>query len=95
MKLGAIVLFGVMFFAVVALVNMNKSTPSAFVVQPSKDRVLGYCPVSQAGLDCYIGGREGVCTCRTTDERTIQFAMRDNCACLVPSYIKGVWAQPY
>ncbi len=94
MKMAAVILFAVAIFAVVALVNMNKASPSAYVVQPSTDRVLGYCPVSQANLECYIGGREGICNCRTLDDYLPLYWQRDNCACVVPSYIQGVWPQP-
>jgi hypothetical protein len=91
MKAAAIILFAVAIFAVVALVNLNSGTPSAFVVQPAKDRVLGYCPVKAANMDCYLGGRQGVCTCQTVDQYRPLYWQRNNCACVVPSYLQGVW----
>ncbi len=93
MKTGAIILFAVAIFAVVALVNMNSANPSAYVVQPSKE-VLGYCPVRDSGQDCYLGGRMGVCQCKTLDEYLPLYWQRDNCACIVPNYLRGQWAQP-
>jgi hypothetical protein len=94
MKTAAIILFAVSLFAVVALVNFtNGNNPSAYVVQPSKE-VLGYCPVRDAGNDCYLGGRLGVCECQTLDEYLPLYWQRDNCACVVPSYLRGKWASP-
>ncbi|MEM3154359.1 MAG: hypothetical protein QW165_02200 [Candidatus Woesearchaeota archaeon] len=93
MKAGALLLFTVALFAVVALVNVATISPSAYVVQPSK-QVLGYCPVSQAGQDCYLGGRLGVCQCKTLDEYLPLYWQRDNCACMVPNYLRGQWASP-
>ncbi len=94
MKLGAIVLFFIAFIGLIALIQLQSSAPSAFVVQPSDDRVLGYCPVSQVNQPCYLGGREGTCTCQTLDTNKPLYWQRDNCQCLVPYYIQGTWPEP-
>ncbi len=93
MKAAAIVFFSIAILGIFSLVQMN-SGPSAFVVQPSDDRVLGYCPVNNAGQACFIGGREGVCSCQTLDQNMPLYWQRKNCNCVIPSYIAGVWPNP-
>ena len=90
MKIAMTIFFAIAMIGVFALLNMGGSSPSAFAVQPT-DQVLGYCPVVingelNAGKDCIVGGRYGVCSCQTTNDYFPKYWQRDNCNCVIPSY---------
>jgi len=91
MKVAVIMFFAIAILGAFALINMSAPSPSAFVVQPS-EQVLGYCPVSMAGEEAYIGGRMGTCECETLDKYYPLYWQRDNCQVVRPSYARGTWA---
>jgi hypothetical protein len=91
-KTGAIVFFLIAVVGIFALVRFTNE-PSAYIVQPT-EQVLGYCPVSQANDVCMVGGRVGICECKTLDSYLPQYSQRDNCHCVIPIYGQPIWPNP-